>query len=140
MRTILLPIKPQYVEKIFNGTKVWEFKKALPTQRFDKVIMYATKPVGLVVGVFDVPKIFYLFDATVDCLEKKRRLSVFWEEIKDGDGAGITFEELESYYKKSRGGHVFQITNVVKFEKGIPLSFVRIMKVPQSWMYRRENV
>ena len=37
MATILLSIKPEYVERIFNGSKKYEFRKHLPQEKVDKI-------------------------------------------------------------------------------------------------------
>ena len=52
---ILLSIKPEYAEKILNGTKRFEFRKAVPRDgSVNTVVIYATKPVGMVIGEFEV--------------------------------------------------------------------------------------
>ena len=44
MTSILLSIKPEYVEKIFNRTKKYEFRKRMPYKQVDKVIVYSNAP------------------------------------------------------------------------------------------------
>lgn len=52
---VLLSIKPEYAEKILNGTKRFEYRKALPRHESVRtVVIYATMPVGKVVGEFEV--------------------------------------------------------------------------------------
>ena len=50
MATILLSIKPEYVERIFNGSKKYEFRKYLPQEKVEKIVVYSTDPVQRVVG------------------------------------------------------------------------------------------
>ena len=37
MATILLSIKPEYVERIFNGSKKYEFRKYLTQEKVEKI-------------------------------------------------------------------------------------------------------
>jgi predicted transcriptional regulator len=55
---ILLSIKPQFADKIFSGTKRFEFRKAIHKNRgVTTVLVYATKPVGKIVGEFTVSRV-----------------------------------------------------------------------------------
>ena len=49
----LLSIHPQYAEAILNGEKKVEFRKAGFSKDVTHVVIYATKPIGAVVGVFE---------------------------------------------------------------------------------------
>ena len=44
MSTILLSIKPEYVNKIIAGTKKYEFRKHLAQGDIQKIIIYSTAP------------------------------------------------------------------------------------------------
>lgn len=54
---VLLSIKPEYVRKIFAGTKKYEYRKSIFTKHVDKVVVYATKPMGMIVGEFSVEEV-----------------------------------------------------------------------------------
>lgn len=45
MATILLSIKPEYVDKIFTRTKKYEYRKRLSQLPVDKIIVYSTDPI-----------------------------------------------------------------------------------------------
>lgn len=52
---VLLSIQPEYAEKILNGTKRFEYRKAVTrNESVRTVVIYATMPVGKVVGEFEV--------------------------------------------------------------------------------------
>lgn len=56
---ILLSIKPEYAEKILNGTKLFEFRKFFPRdESVRKIIIYATSPVCMVIGEFEIGGLF----------------------------------------------------------------------------------
>ena len=43
--TILLSIKPRFVEQILNGEKCFEYRKHVPGCHVDKIIIYSSSPV-----------------------------------------------------------------------------------------------
>lgn len=52
-KAVLISIKPEWVEKIFSGEKIMEFRKTIPNCNLPcKYYIYATRPVGKVVGEF----------------------------------------------------------------------------------------
>lgn len=44
MCKILLSIKPEYVEKIIKGEKLFEFRRTVPKRKVDVVVIYSTFP------------------------------------------------------------------------------------------------
>ena len=55
---VLLSIKPEFVEKIFAGTKKYEFRKSLFKRSDVKfVVIYASAPIKRVVGEFEIDDI-----------------------------------------------------------------------------------
>ncbi|MGJ0484714.1 MAG: ASCH domain-containing protein [Methylomicrobium sp.] len=57
----LFSIKPEYVEKIFSGEKLYEYRKTIFKNNVKKIVIYCTKPVGKIVGEFEVD------DVLADC-------------------------------------------------------------------------
>ena len=52
---VLLSIKPEYAEKILSGAKRFEYRKAAPRNTAVRtVVIYATLPVGKVIGEFEI--------------------------------------------------------------------------------------
>ena len=43
--TILLPIKPEYANKIVDQTKLYEYRKNICKRDSDKIVIYSTSPV-----------------------------------------------------------------------------------------------
>src|SRR5258708_25925479 len=53
--SILLSIKPEFVEKIFSGLKRYEFRRVMfKSKSVTKVVVYASPPVHRVLGEFEV--------------------------------------------------------------------------------------
>lgn len=55
---ILLSIKPEFVKKIFDGTKQYEYRKTIfKRTNIRTVVVYSTSPVGQIVGEFDIEEV-----------------------------------------------------------------------------------
>ena len=54
---VLLSIKPEFVHEIFAGNKKYEYRKAIFTKNVNQVVVYSTKPEGMIVGEFTVETI-----------------------------------------------------------------------------------
>ena len=55
---VLLSIKPEFANKILNGEKKFEFRKSLfKRDGIKTVLIYATMPIGKVIGEFDIEHI-----------------------------------------------------------------------------------
>lgn len=120
---ILMAIKPQFIEKIRRGEKKFEFRRVLPRhQEVDGIIVYASKPVGRVVGEITVGGYLTL---TVDEM---------WEATKDI--SGLTREEFLKYFHDKKNAHAIAIESYRDYEQPIPLDVLLPGKVPpQSYCY-----
>jgi predicted transcriptional regulator len=66
---VLLSIKPEYADRILSGEKRFEYRKSVfKDSTITTIVIYATKPVGMVVGEFVIdsvisgnpPKVWHL--------------------------------------------------------------------------------
>ena len=119
---VLLSIKPEFVEKIMSGEKRFEFRKVLPKEKISTVVVYATMPIGKVVGEFTVQEILSLPPEQL------------WH--KAGDGAGISKDFFNAYFNQRKIAHAFKIDQFTKYHKAMPLkNFVPSGAAPQSFCY-----
>ena len=120
---ILMSIKPQFVEKIRRGEKKFEFRRRLPQkQDVTSIIVYASKPVGKVVGEITVRD--YL-TYTVDEM---------WEGTKDR--SGLTRKEFFDYFHGKKHAHAIEIKSYREYEQPMPLDVLFPNRVPpQSYCY-----
>jgi len=121
MRTILLSIKPEYVEKIFDGTKQYEYRKTKCKEKVEKIIIYSTAPVMQVVGEAEAEEII---EGTPDQV---------WEKTKDY--SGTTYEFFSEYYKGKNKAIAYKLKNVKKYEEAKSLKSLGIEFAPQSFVY-----
>ncbi|MDA1470496.1 ASCH domain-containing protein, partial [Brachyspira hyodysenteriae] len=75
-----LSIKPEYVEKIFNGSKKYEIRKSIfKRKNIKKIIIYSSSPISKVVGEFEIE------DIISDDLDN------VWNIIKYESGVSVDF-------------------------------------------------
>ena len=125
MKTLLLSIKPEYVDRILLGTKKYEYRKRLAKESFDKIYIYSTSPVMKVVGTVEV----------LGSLE--RSPSTWWEETKTK--AGISRAKYREYFKNCKKAYAYQLGEVTVFDVPLALDDLGISTAPQSFVYIDEK-
>ncbi len=124
---ILISIKSQYIFSIFNGTKQYEYRKKWPMHTSIKQVMiYATKPVGKIVGQFEIENI--LESTPQDIWEKTKKY------------AGISQHWFKAYFNKKTSAIALKIKNPYRYEEPLKLQDIhRNLKPPQNYYYIDEN-
>ncbi|WP_199295912.1 hypothetical protein [Trichocoleus sp. FACHB-591] len=121
-----MSIKPEFVEKIFQGDKKYEFRKILFKSAYvTKIIIYASSPVKKVVGEFEIDDVLSL---SIDQL---------WSETRQY--AGINKEFYDNYFFGKSIGYAIRIKNVKKYSKPLELNSYNIRRAPQSFVYLSES-
>ncbi len=123
--TVLIPIHPKFVEKIFDKKKRIEFRKFEFKQNVNKVLIYSTWPKSKIVGYFEIAKIEKL---TPDKMWNKYSII-----------GGIEQVDFIEYYKNKKIALGILIKKVYKFEEEIDLHSVNLT-TPQSFQYINENI
>lgn len=120
---ILLSIKPEYANKILSGEKCFEFRKTLPKNPNVKtVVIYATKPIGKVVGEFEIDDIV------------SHAPNELWEKTKDQ--AGISKKFFLEYFVDKKVAHAFKVGLVKPYDKHLNIEeFCNKKLPPQSFFY-----
>lgn len=55
---VILAIKPEFANKIFDGTKKFEFRRAIfKNTAINRVVVYASAPIQKVIGEFEIGEI-----------------------------------------------------------------------------------
>lgn len=122
---ILLSIKPEYAEKILDGSKHYEFRKSVfKDQRVKSVVIYATMPVGKVVGEFDIDEVMH------------ESPSSLWKKTKAH--SGITKGFFEEYFLGREKAYAIKVKNPSRYKRPRELSrFLPNGIAPQSFCYLR---
>jgi len=120
---VLLSIKPEFVNKIFNGEKKFEYRRVIfKDKNVSKIVVYASSPVKKVIGEFDVGEI--INTTKNDLWEKTRKYS------------GITKEYFDQYFDDKDFGYAIEIKSVERFDKPKCLNEEYGMSFPpQSFVY-----
>jgi predicted transcriptional regulator len=120
---ILLSIRPEHAENILNGRKQFEFRKAVfkhPSVR--TAVIYATKPLGKIVGEFDIEKII------------SDRPGTIWHLTSHS--AGISHELFVEYFDGKRTAFAIKISKARRYKQPLDLRFVLPSGIaPQSFCY-----
>lgn len=120
---VLLSIKPGFAEAIFTGEKGYEFrKKIFNTTKVDKIILYATKPIGKIVGEFMID----------DILQSNPKS--LWELTHSY--AGISRDYFDKYFSGKSYGYAIKIKNPKRYSKTLELHEITDSPTaPQSFSY-----
>ena len=109
---VLMSIHPEYILKIFSGSKKYEYRKTLYTSVFvDTIVMYSTSPVKMIVGEFKTsgimisdPKDIWFETEEWSGLNKK----AFFDYYKGYDEVGAIHIDKVIVYKEQIKGEVFR--------------------------------
>ncbi len=122
---VLLSIKPEYASKIIDGEKRYEFRKTIfKDERVSKVVIYATKPVGKVVGEFEIDDIL------------QDNPTSLWKATKEY--SGITHKFFSEYFRGRDKAFAIKVKNPSKYQEPLELSSLIAHGIPpQSFCYLR---
>ena len=121
MCTILLSIKPEYSKNIFNGTKIYEFRKKLAKKSIDKIIVYSSSPEKQVIGEVKVLGTLSL------------NPSLLWETTKKE--AGISRIKYGEYFKNCEKAYAYILGDYIEYNEPKALTEFGVYRAPQSFMY-----
>jgi predicted transcriptional regulator len=123
---VLLSIKPKFAAAIFSGEKQYEFRRAIfKNKNVKKVYVYASKPIGLVIGEFDIEEII------------TENPDLLWSMTKDA--SGISKEYYDEYFEGKLVAHAIKVTSVNKYaEPATLMELFHVNRPPQSFMYVSE--
>ena len=128
---LLLSIRPEYANKIFDRTKTVELRRIRPRllNKGDRVVVYVSSPQQAVVGSFKVDNIV------------EKPVTELWEEVEKL--AGISHEDYYDYYYGARLGVGIFLKDIHRFSQPVELHRLRNklpnLKPPQSFRYLTAN-
>jgi predicted transcriptional regulator len=116
-----MSIKPEYVNKIFNGSKKYEYRKIKCKNKPNKIIVYSSSPIKKIVGELIVEEIIY---------DKKE---VIWENTNMY--GGIEKNKYDEYFKNKEFAVAYKIKKYIKYDIPKELKDYNICNPPQSYVY-----
>lgn len=126
MKSIILPIKSKYVEKILSSEKKYEYRKKLCSKDIERIYIYETSPVKKIVGEAYIDKKIFL--------DKE----VLWNMSKDF--SGINKLDYDKYFSTQEKAGAYSIKSVKKYKTPITLDSIGINYTPQSFVYFDEEI
>ena len=120
MTEIVISIRPEWVEKIFQLRKTWELRKTMPKGACPFTCYIYKTGNGGVVGSF-----------VCDCVEVIRCKDITEKALKD---TCVSLEDALAY-ADGKTVYKWRIRSVVDYPEPRPLSMYGLEKPPQSWCY-----
>ena len=121
MRTVMLSIKPEYLQRILNGTKKFEFRRTIPRENVSKIVFYCTAPTKKVVAWAEVSKIISGSPAKM------------WKRTRTA--AGISAENFDEYFENCECAYAYQLGKVHRYRMPKSLEDFGLTAPPQSFAY-----
>ena len=120
---VLLSIKPEYANKIFSGEKKFEYRKSIFKREIKFIVVYVTKPVGMIIGEFEIDKI-------ISDTPKQ-----IWNLTKEH--SGIEEDKFKNYFLNKETGFAIKVkkAKLYKHSKTLKEYNPKIKVPPQSFCY-----
>jgi predicted transcriptional regulator len=119
---VVLSIKPEFANKIFDGSKRFEFRKSIfKNNNVKSVLVYSSSPVQKVIGEFQIEQII------------KHDLDTLWAITKEY--SGITEQYFYKYFADRKHGFAIQIKKKTRFKTPKCLREDYNLTPPQSFAY-----
>ncbi len=123
---VLLSIKPEFALKIFNGSKRYEYRRAIfKNPEVSGVIVYASDPIKRVIGEFEIE----------DILHDKPQL--LWAKTKSH--AGISKKRFFKYFANKNKGYAIKVKTMRMYDEPLLLKSLMVSSPPQSFVYLWES-
>lgn len=119
---VVLSIKPEFASKIFDGTKKFEFRKAIfKKSNIRTVVVYASSPIQKVIGEFEIEKII------------TDNLDALWG-LTHAE-SGISKEYFDRYFNGKKTGYAIKIKTTRRYKTPKSLKSDYNLIPPQSFAY-----
>ncbi|MBS1537153.1 MAG: hypothetical protein JST20_05340 [Bacteroidetes bacterium] len=120
--TVILSIKPEFANKIFEGTKKYEFRRVIfKNPNVKKVVVYSSSPIQKIIGEFEIEYII------------NHELEMLWDETKNY--SGISEEFFFQYFADKLRGFAIKIKNTKLYSTPKCIREDYHLSPPQSFLY-----
>jgi len=119
---VLLSIKPEFALRIFDGSKRYEYRRAIfKNQEVKRVIVYASDPIKRIIGEFEIEDILH------------DEPGVLW--VKTRNHAGISKKSFFEYFTNKSKGYAIKVKTTRMYDDPLPLNSFMVSSPPRSFMY-----
>ena len=118
---VIMAIKPRFAKMIYEGRKVWEFRKA-PPPLMRLAYVYESAPVSAITGTL-------MFRSKVEGILDDVWETVTCSKVFTCNGTGIGYDALREYVGHSLTVAALRVCAVEKMDKPVKIAF----RPPQNW-------
>lgn len=119
---VVLSIKPEFANKIFDGSKKYEFRRTIfKNDKIKTVLVYASSPVQRVIGEFEIEKIL------------NHDIDTLWDLTQKY--SGISEDYFYQYFSQKDIGYAIKIRKTKKYKQSKCLKADFNLIPPQSFVY-----
>lgn len=119
---VLLSIKPEFAQKIFEGTKRYEYRRVIfKNPEIRKIVVYASAPISKVIGEFDIAEV--LSDEPES----------LWNETQEFSGISKSF--FEEYFQGREVGFAIKVNRTKIYREPKCIYETYGVRPPQSFAY-----
>lgn len=119
---VILSIKPEFAEKIFNGSKKFEFRRRLyKNKQIRTIVVYASSPISKVIGEFEIGDVIH------------DELNSLWQATSEH--SGISRDYYFDYFKGTDKGYAIAVKKAELYEEPVCIKETFGIKPPQSFAY-----
>ena len=123
---VLLSIKPEYANKIFDGSKKYEFRRTVfKNPSIKTIVVYASSPGQKVIGEFEIESI-------LNC-----ELQTLWEKTKEFSGISEKF--FFDYFVNKDKGYAIKVKKTKMYKEALCIKEDFNSSPPQSFLYLKEE-
>jgi predicted transcriptional regulator len=126
--SVLISVRPQYVEQIVSGEKNVEFRRVWPLRSIGTLVVYSTSPSQCLAAVVEVTETVRASKATL------------WR-VATEEGGGITKRALMDYFTGKDLGIALRLGRRTSFSAGLTAksAFGPSFRAPQSFRYLNDR-
>lgn len=122
--TVLLSIRPEFAIKIFDGSKRYEYRRAIFRRKdVERVVVYASHPLKCVIGEFEIAEVLY------------DKVPSLWARTKHC--SGISKRRFLDYFRDKAKGYAIKVKSTTAYSNPLPLTQLMVVSPPQSFVYLR---
>ena len=125
MSKVLMSINPIHAEKIFSGTKKFEFRKTQCNKHIEAIVIYVTSPIMKVLGEVRVRNVI------------EGPPNVVWEKTRMAAGIDLSF--FNRYFEGRNKAVAYELGDITIFSKPKLLRDYGLKAAPQSYVYIKEG-
>ena len=119
---VILSIKPEFAEKIFNGSKKFEFRRRIyKNKQIKTVVVYASSPISKVIGEFEIEDVIH------------DELNSLWQITSEH--SGISRDYYFDYFKGTEMGFAIAVKKAELYDEPVCIKETFGIKPPQSFAY-----